>query len=168
MTCTLILTRHAKSAWNTAAPSDHARPLTKRGRHSAVALGSWLRNIGQIPDQVISSSSQRTRETSELMALDAPAIFIERLYHASAEILFQVLREAEHPKVQILGHNPGIAAFAHSLLRVPPDHPRFDDYPTGATLVARFDITRWSDLSWSSGTAVDFAVPRELLAASAT
>ncbi len=165
MTCTLILTRHAKSAWDTSAPSDHARPLNNRGRHSAAAVGTWLREIGMIPDQVISSSAQRTRETCDLMELGAPAVFIERLYHASAEILFQVLREAGHNRVLILGHNPGLAAFAHSIVRHPPDHSRFDDFPTGATLIARFDIDRWADLTWSSGKVAEFTVPRELLGA---
>ncbi|ATG44766.1 histidine phosphatase family protein [Phaeobacter sp. LSS9] len=165
MTCTLILTRHAKSAWDTSAPSDHARPLNNRGRHSAAAVGTWLREIGMIPDQVISSSAQRTRETCDLMELGAPAVFIERLYHASAEILFQVLREAEHKRVLVLGHNPGLAAFAHSIVRHPPDHSRFDDFPTGATLIARFDIDSWADLTWSSGKVAEFTVPRELLGA---
>ena len=165
MNCTLILTRHAKSAWDTSAPSDHARPLNQRGQRSAPAIGDWLRDIDMIPHQVISSSAQRTRETYDLMGLDVPAIFIERLYHATADVLFQVLREAEHRRVQILGHNPGIADFAHQLLRNPPDHSRFEDYPTGATLVATFPIDNWSDLSWGSGKVVDFTVPRELLGA---
>ncbi len=165
MTCTLILTRHAKSAWDTRAPSDHARPLNKRGRASAKALGDWLRDIDQLPGQVLSSSSQRTRETYQLMDLFAPAVFTERLFHASPEIIFEVLKQAEHPRTMILCHNPGIAAFAHAIVSHPPDHSRFDDYPTGATLIARFDIDRWSDLTWGSGKVVDFIVPRELLGA---
>lgn len=163
MTRTLILTRHAKSAWGNNAPSDHARPLNKRGRRSAAALGDWLRRNDQIPDQILCSSSQRTRETQELMAFDAPTVFIERLYHASSEIIFQALREATQNRVMVVSHNPGIAAFAHAVVATPPDHIRFDDYPTGATLVVRFDIDSWEDLSWSSGRVVDFVVPRELL-----
>ncbi|UWQ28351.1 MULTISPECIES: histidine phosphatase family protein [unclassified Leisingera] len=163
MTCTLILTRHAKSAWDANVPSDHARTLNKRGRRSAPAIAAWLRDKGYVPDQVISSSAQRTRETCELMELGVPARFTERLYHANSEMMFKVLIEAEQPRVMLIGHNPGIAAFAHSIVSSPPDHSRFDDYPTGATLVAEFDISSWKDLSWSSGKAVDFAVPRELL-----
>ncbi|UWQ62967.1 histidine phosphatase family protein [Leisingera caerulea] len=163
MTCTLILTRHAKSAWDTSVPSDHARPLNKRGRRSAPAIADWLRGNGHLPDQVISSSSRRTRETFELMDLGVPAAFTERLYHANSDILFKVLCQAEKPRVMLIGHNPGIAAFAHSIVATPPDHARFDDYPTGATLVAEFGIGNWKDLSWSSGKAIDFAVPRELL-----
>ncbi|WP_264212213.1 SixA phosphatase family protein [Leisingera thetidis] len=163
MTCTLILTRHAKSAWDTNVPSDHARPLNKRGRRSAPAIAAWLRDIGGLPDQVICSSAQRARETCELMELGVPATFTERLYHANSEIMFKVLSEAGQQRVMLIGHNPGIAAFAHSIVSCPPDHSRFDDYPTGATLVAEFAIDRWKDLGWSSGKAIDFAVPRELL-----
>ncbi|MQY43496.1 histidine phosphatase family protein [Epibacterium sp. SM1969] len=165
MTCTLILTRHAKSAWDTSAPSDHARPLNKRGTRSAIAIGAWLRDHDYMPHQVISSSSQRTRETYDLMELDAPAIFIERLYHANSDVMFQVLREAEHKNIMLLGHNPGIAAFAHAILNHAPAHSRFEDYPTGATLIAEFPLESWADLTWGSGRALDFAVPRELIGA---
>ena len=40
MTCTLILTRHAKSAWDATVPSDHARPLNKRGLRAAKKAGA--------------------------------------------------------------------------------------------------------------------------------
>lgn len=163
MTRTLILTRHAKSAWDTNSPSDHSRPLNKRGRRSAIALGEWLRDNDQRPDQILCSSAQRTRETKALMQFDVQTAFIERLYHASSDVIFQALREAEMNKVLVVSHNPGIAAFAHAIVKDPPDHIRFDDYPTGATLVAQFDIDSWAHLSWSSGRVVDFVVPRELL-----
>ncbi|WOI32082.1 histidine phosphatase family protein [Tritonibacter scottomollicae] len=163
MTCTLFLTRHAKSAWNTDAPSDHARPLNKRGRRSAGALGNWLRQQSAQPQQVLSSSAQRTRETYELMELPAPATFTERLYHASAQIIFDVLREASKPNVLLLGHNPGLMQFAHDIVKHPPAHSRFEDYPTGATLMVQFEIASWDQLQTASGRVLDFVVPRELL-----
>ena len=162
MTCTLILTRHAKSAWDSTAPSDHARPLTSRGRHAATALGDWLRRQGHVPDQVISSPSQRTRETYERMQLSAPAVFVERLYQAHANIIFQVLKEAERPCTMILGHNPSIGSFAMEMTRNAPDHPRFYNYPTGSTLILEFDIPKWSKLERGTGKLVDFVVPGEL------
>lgn len=163
MTCTLFLTRHAKSAWNTDAPSDHARPLNKRGRRSAGALGNWLHQQSVQAQQVLSSSAQRTRETYELMELPAPATFTERLYHASAQIIFDVLREASKPNVLLLGHNPGLMQFAHDIVKHPPAHSRFEDYPTGATLMVQFEIASWDQLQTASGRVLDFVVPRELL-----
>ncbi len=163
MTCTLYLTRHAKSAWNTDAPSDHARPLNNRGRRSAGALGQWLHEQALRPDQVLSSSARRTRETYELMELAAPATFTERLYHATPDIIEDVLREASRPVVLLLGHNPGLMEFAHRMVKHPPAHSRFEDYPTGATLLVQFDIDNWSQLTPASGRVLDFVVPRELL-----
>ena len=69
MTRTLILTRHAKSSWDAPVASDHDRPLNKRGRKSAPAIGTWLKQNGWLPDEVISSTSARTRETWDRMGL---------------------------------------------------------------------------------------------------
>ena len=160
---TLILMRHAKSDWGAPDLSDHDRPLNDRGRASAKAMGRWLKERGYLPDEVLSSSSRRTMETFEGLGLDVPVSFTRDLYHASALGMLEVLREAEKPSVLMLGHNPGIANFAGNLVAVPPDHPRFGDYPTCATLVARFDLPAWSEVDWGDGTAVDFAIPRELM-----
>lgn len=160
---TLILMRHAKSDWSTGAESDHARPLNKRGRASAERLGDWLRGKGWLPDMVLCSTALRTRETLDGLRLAAPAQYLDALYHADPETMLGALRDAEGETVLMLGHNPGIADFAAMLLSEPPAHPRFEDYPTGATLVARFAIADWKALEARTGVAVDFVVPRELI-----
>jgi phosphohistidine phosphatase len=42
MTKRLILTRHAKSAWDDPLMADHDRPLNERGKAAAADLGQWL------------------------------------------------------------------------------------------------------------------------------
>ena len=162
MTRRLILMRHAKSSWGDPALSDHARPLNGRGRRSAKALGDWLRQNDYLPDQVLCSSSTRTRETLDRLKIRAPIQFLDSLYHASPRTMFDELARATGASVLMLGHNPGIAGFAESIVTAAPDHPRFHDYPTCATLVAEFDITDWSDLEKASGTPLAFVIPREL------
>ena len=162
MTRTLILMRHAKSDWDTPALPDHDRTLTKRGQRSALALGDWMREKGWLPDTVLCSTAIRTRQTLEGLRMEAPVQFLKALYHAEAEDMHRTLKAATAPTVLMIGHNPGIGDFAHELLDTPPDHPRFEDYPTGATLVAEFDIEDWSELGWGKGHARDFIVPREL------
>lgn len=159
---TLILMRHAKSSWDDPATDDHDRPLNGRGRRSAVALGDWLRDTGWLPDQVLCSTATRTRETYAGLNIPLAAEFHSALYHASAATMRQLLAAATGRTVLMIGHNPGIGDFARRLLAAPPDHPRFADYPTGATLVARFDIASWDRLDWQSGRAADFTVPRDL------
>jgi phosphohistidine phosphatase len=164
MTRTLILTRHAKSSWDSPALNDHDRPLNKRGRKSATAIAEWLREHGWLPDEVLSSTSTRTRETWDRMGLQADKVCFHRaLYHAAPEDMLNELSGATEPTVLMLGHNPGIAAFASRIVRYAPDHARFHDYPTCATTVIRFDIHDWAHARWHSGDVQGFVIPRELL-----
>ncbi|MBY6159880.1 histidine phosphatase family protein [Mameliella alba] len=157
----LILMRHAKSDWSHDLP-DHDRPLNKRGRRAAPAIGAWLRAGGHLPDEILCSTSARTRETLTRLNLPAPARFEADLYHAAPDTMLDILRTARGESVMMIGHNPGIAAFAQMMLATPPEHPRFAAYPTCATLVAAFDIGDWSDLRPHSGRATSFVVPRDL------
>lgn len=157
----LILMRHAKSDW-AAGLEDHDRPLNARGRRAATALGAWLRQNGHRPDAVLCSSAQRTRETLERLELRAQTAFDPALYLAAPEVLEQAVKRGSGASLLLLAHNPGIAAFAAELMERPVAHPRFEAYPTGATLVADFDIDRWGDLHLGTGRLVDFIVPRSL------
>lgn len=157
----LILMRHAKSDWSLSG-DDHARPLNPRGRRSAQALGDWLRDKGYLPDEVLCSTAARTRQTLDLLGLDTETRFEPMLYHASAETMLDVLHGASGATVLMVGHNPGIADLAMRLVATPPEHTRFTDYPTGATLVAEWDGTDWAALQVETGQAAEFIVPREL------
>jgi phosphohistidine phosphatase len=168
MTLTLILTRHAKSDWGTPALADYDRPLNDRGRRAAAEIGRWLADGEHRPEEVILSGALRTVETWERMAPafdPAPAVRVDRrLYDAAPERMLQVLHGAGHAATMIIGHNPGIGEFAARLATAAPDHPRFDDYPTGATAIIRFHRDAWRDVGWGEGEVTDFVVPRDLTA----
>lgn len=159
----LVLMRHAKSDRGDPALPDHARPLNKRGRRSARALGDWLRAEALLPDEILCSSAARTQETCARLGLPLAPDLRERLYMAEPEAMLAEVQGAHGDTVLMIGHNPGIAEFAARLLATPPAHERFDDYPTGATLVAGFDIPDWSALREGTGRALRFVIPRELL-----
>ena len=162
----LILTRHAKSDWDNPLHSDHERPLNKRGRKAAPQMGRWLVENGHVPDAALVSDAVRTRETWALLSSafprEVPATFLAALYHASPDVMLAALRRAQGQTIILIGHNPGIAAFAHQLLRDHPAHEGFARYPTCATLVADFEIADWSALTPHSGAARAFVVPRDL------
>lgn len=160
----LILMRHAKSSWKDTTLPDHDRPLNKRGRASAKAMGDWLREQNWHPDAALVSTSTRTRETWDLLNLNLTPSYRKDLYHADPRGLFDILTQAKADTVLLLGHNTGIGMFAHSLLYSPPKHPRFADYPTAATTLITFDIRSWAALQPYSGAAKGFAIPRELMA----
>lgn len=160
---TLILMRHAKSSWDDPFLPDHDRPLNKRGKASARAMGEWLRARGHLPDQALISSSRRTVDTFAGLTLDCPAEATRTLYHAAPSGMLDVLQSATGNTVLMLGHNPGIASFAEALVAAPPDHARFDDFPTAATLVAQFPVDAWHDAMPGTAKMMDFAIPREVL-----
>ena len=162
MSLRLTLIRHAKSSWD-GEEEDHGRPLSKRGRRACGALGDWL--ASRAPDEVLCSDAVRARETWARIAEAGggpAAILVPELYHADSETVLQVLRRATAPHVAMVGHNPGLAHFASRIVAAPPEHPRFRDYPTGATTVIGFDVDRWSAVGWHSGRVIEFVVPREL------
>lgn len=160
----LILMRHAKSTWDNPALSDHDRPLNKRGRRSAPAISGWLRQHGWMPDEVLSSTATRTRETWERTGLRAKTVrFHSTLYLAGPDTMLRHLSEATGNAVLMLGHNPGIAEFASRIIEQAPDHPRFADYPTCASTVIRFNLDDWAEIQWHSGKVLGFAIPREVL-----
>lgn len=160
---TLLLLRHAKSSWATPGQDDHDRPLNPRGRAAATAMGDWIRAQGLAPDAALVSDAARTVETWQRLEMHGvQAQILPALYHAMPDTLLNALRQASAARVLMLGHNPGIGAFAAQLLSRAPDHARFADYPTAALLVARFDIDTWQDLHWGSGQAMAFVTPKDI------
>ncbi|MEM1432320.1 MAG: histidine phosphatase family protein [Pseudomonadota bacterium] len=159
---TLILLRHAKSSWANPEMTDLDRPLNKRGKRAASLLGGWLRDKDLAPDVVLCSPSRRTRETYERLELARAPDLRDEIYEAPPGSLMAAVQEAEGECVLLVGHNPGIGALAQILSRTAPSHPRFEDYPTGATTVLRFDLADWADLQPGSGDVSAFLTPHDL------
>ena len=163
----LILIRHAKSAWDDPLANDHARVLNDRGRRSATAIGQWLATKGYLPGECLCSDASRTRETWDLIAAElpapAPVQHMPELYHAGSQRLLSTLRNASADTVALVAHNPGIGDFASGLLQRRSSHPRYADYPTGATAVIDFDLQGWEVIAPRSGSLTDFVVPRDLI-----
>lgn len=169
MSLRLILTRHAKSAWDDPRMDDHDRSLNDRGRASADAIGDWLAGQGLTPDTALVSSAARTRETWERIAArlpDAPdAAHRDDLYLADPSRMLTVLRRATGQTVMMVTHNPGTASLARALAIAPPQDRRFWQYPTAATTVYHFDLDTWAEVAHTTGRITDFVVPRDLIAA---
>lgn len=162
MTLTLILTRHAKSDWGDAGLDDHDRPLNQRGLRDAPRIGRWLKENDLYPQHALCSSARRARETLDGIAPDVPTIILSDLYLASPTRIASVLQGASPERQILIAHNPGIASFAAQIVDKAPDHPRFHDYPTAATLIVDFDIDDWSDLTPGSGRVRAFFTPHDL------
>jgi phosphohistidine phosphatase len=122
----LVILRHAKSAWPDGVP-DRKRPLAKRGRRDAPAVGRWLANhVGRL-DEVVCSPAERARQTWALVAAELdhpPAVkFDDRIYGAPPAALLTVVREllASADTALLVGHNPGVQQLVALLSGQEPD-----------------------------------------------
>jgi phosphohistidine phosphatase len=164
----LMLLRHAKSDWPDVA--DHARPLAKRGRRDAPAVGRWLREHGYLPDVVVCSTARRTRQTWELIAPElggSPSVTFEpRAYDASALTLLYLAQElpGRYRSALLIGHNPAISELANSLMPPPAEDgaspPRLS-FPTAAVAVLEF-AGDWPALAPGEARLEAFTAPAEL------
>lgn len=171
---TLILIRHAKSAWPDGMP-DHDRPLGPRGRRDAPVAGQWLRLAGLVPDLVLCSTACRAQETWQLaereLGARPPVRFEAQLYAASQARLLGLIRRlpAAASTVVVVGHDPAIPQVAGVL---PADIPAIsgaatapaldrlrERFPTGAIAVLQVSGP-WSALRAGSARLTAFVTPR--------
>lgn len=149
----LLILRHAKSDWDSSASSDFDRPLSKRGKQDAPKVGRFLKKQGLVPDYVVSSPARRAKQTviaaCEQMGIDSGDIhWDERIYHAGAGALLDVLNECPQnaQRVLIAGHNPGLEILLQNLCNhVIPEQEDYKLMPTAA--VAHLEIlSEWAAL----------------------
>ena len=165
----LLVLRHAKSSWDTPAPSDFERPLAKRGRKDAPRIGAYLRERDLIPDHVLCSTAVRAKETVvavlEGAGEDAGAVrFVTEIYHGGLGTLLELLGGSpqEFRRVMLVGHNPDLESLV-GLLSGEKVSPTTSGkaFPTGA--LAHFRMPEdWTTLARGSGELVTLVRPREL------
>lgn len=115
----LILMRHAKAEKRSKSGEDFDRALTDTGREDAAIMGRVLADEGLVPDLVVASAAQRTRETAEAVAAAFPKARVEvrrDLYNAPALVLLEAAETAQARTVMIVGHNPGVHELVLHLL----------------------------------------------------
>jgi phosphohistidine phosphatase len=169
---TLLLLRHAKSAWSDPRLDDHDRPLNGRGERAAKAMADHIARRGPRPDLILCSTAMRTRQTLapllKRLGSPAPPISLENgLYLASEDALLARLQAVagDMPTVLLIGHNDGIGQLAADLAgNGPPDALAAlrEKYPTGALAVLRMPDGSWSDLKVGSAKLLEFVRPRDL------
>ena len=169
----LLLLRHAKSDWPDVA--DHERPLAKRGRRDAPAVGRWLGTSGYVPDAVVCSTALRARQTWELAATGlaaavpdaSPVVRYEgRVYEATVLGLLMLVREfdAGWRTAVIVGHNPGLAELTAGLASPDSAHSPVSlapSFPTAAVAVLGLPGS-WEEVAPGEARLLAFTVPAEL------
>ena len=117
----LILFRHGKAEPDSLSGDDFDRRLAPRGVLESAAMGASLADLGFRPDAVLVSTSARTRETWDAMAVSFPAAdvrFESELYHADSGALRHAAKAAGRSAntVMVVAHNPGLQELTLQLL----------------------------------------------------
>ena len=169
---TLLLYRHAKSAWDDAHLDDFERPLAPRGRKAAPKMGRTLAARGLQPELVLCSAAVRTQQTWELTApqLDGRSEIriLRSLYLASpAQILRHIHRTADSvTRLMVIAHNPGLETLSLRLsgpASAAEERARLGEkFPTAALAVFELPQQSWSDLQPNTATLTAFLRPRDL------
>lgn len=167
----LLLLRHAKSSWHDPSLSDFERPLNRRGRAAARTMGDYLVREGLLPDLILCSAAQRTRETlafiQDRMDGDLPARIEKCLYEASVGETVRILKNVDSgvDTVMVIGHNTGLEEFARRLSRKGDEKARklmAAKFPTGAMAVIEISGKGWRKLDGKDASLQRFVRPRDL------
>lgn len=155
----LIVVRHAK-ATHQPGFADADRPLTGRGRRDAKAAGEWLLSQDLIPDVVLCSTSCRTRQTWDQLAValaagqDIDVQYDPQLYLADDDEVLDVIGATpdDVQTLMIVGHNPAMQQVASGLTGQ-------GDLGFPTTAIAVVDLGSWARLVPGAGAAHAFWTP---------
>jgi phosphohistidine phosphatase len=153
---TLIVLRHAKSAHGLGMP-DIERPLNDRGRRDAASAGKHLRAEGLVPDLVLCSTADRTRQTLDRLGLGAESEvrYEPGIYRNAVDTLFELVSQVSDVEtVLLIGHNPSAHQFVMDLIG-----SDVDAFPTSACAVLSIDVP-WSGLGPGAGRLTSYWTPK--------
>ncbi len=98
---------------------DAARPLSRKGRGQAAALGTLLAAAGVRPDRILTSPKVRASETADIVgaALGLTPVLDERLADfCDLRELEDIVAEAGVREVMVVGHDPYLSELFGELL----------------------------------------------------
>lgn len=161
----LYLLRHAKSAWDQPHLSDRERPLNKRGKRAAPAMGAALAQR-MAPMCIHVSPARRAQLTLQGLCAGWPQleglahITEENLYSFAAADLFDWIqaRGDSSSALFIISHNPALTDLVNDLL----GYRRLDNLPTAGFVELALRIDRWRDLLHGCALMEYSLFPKEL------
>lgn len=163
---TILIMRHAKSSWEDSSLKDFDRPLNKRGRRDAPAMGRYLAGLDLIPDNIVCSPAKRAKETVELLSEaiggDVPAVnFDEALYYDGVEAYMEAIRRApqESGIVLLAGHNPTIE---QAVAKLSAGNTRLQKITTANIACFYSSASRWENVSKLNTTFKWLTGPKDI------
>jgi len=160
----LIVTRHAKSSWNSDVDRDFLRPLNKRGEHDAPMMAERLLQRGPLPELILSSTATRALSTANLlitnMSLSAELLLTtDSIYEAPLTALQKATESLTDDVTcaMLVGHNPGVSNLCNYLCL----QARIE-MPTCAMACFDLDIDSWNDVYKDCASLAWYDYPKNL------
>lgn len=126
---------------------DHERPLKKRGRKDAGAMGGLLSGKKRTPAIIYSSTAERARETAGIVAEKSGYIgevrYDQKLYLAEPDTLVTFLHQVPEDVecILLVGHNPGLEALVQIL------SGKIVALPTASIAHLQLPVDHWSEIN---------------------
>jgi len=158
----LIITRHAKSSWDSGVSSDFKRPLNKRGKNDAPMMADRLRTRGPKPELILSSTATRAIDTAQLLM---PVLEISTQHMLTTDSIYEAPRVALEKAIgglpdscsvaMLVGHNPGVSSLCSFL-----DSRASLQMPTCAMACFELNIEQWAETYQDCATLVWYDYPK--------
>ncbi len=162
---TLYLLRHAKSSWKNPELLDFERPLNRRGKKDAPAMGKFLKSQKIEIEMLVCSPAKRTRKTAKKVAKEIAypkqqILYKKEIYEANVADLFGIVQETpnEISSLMLVGHNPSLNDFANLLLSENP----IENIPTAGIVAISFAVNSWQEIEENTGKLLFFEYPQKL------
>ena len=156
---TLLIMRHAKSAYPPEISDDFDRPLNKRGRADLPRIARLLAAYGPRPEVVLASAARRAHQTAtglvESLGLPARVLHLDDALYLSAPSTLTQAAAGLPDSAQtglIIAHNPGMEEWIRELTgaRI--------SLPTAGLAAVELNVHSWQEIS--RGRLLYFVVPR--------
>jgi len=161
---TLLIMRHAKSAWGSPDLADLDRPLLEKGKKRTKHIIDYLLKKQVKVDLLLTSPAVRSMETAIIMAhgLTIPESDIREeklIYSADCDRLFDLFYDLPLPvnNLMIIGHNPTVTNFVNIYL-----DEKIDVLPTSGLVCLAFETDDWTQIA-SCMVRVEFIVFPKML-----
>ena len=146
---TLHLVRHAKA--EALAASDIERELADKGTSDAMKLGTLFTSQIAQPELVLYSQAIRTEQTFKLLCDNGlqpgDAALHDRLYHASADEVHQIITKQNVSSLMIVGHNPAMAILLNRFVKEADSPARLMHFPTATLATLYFHETDFANVT---------------------
>lgn len=158
---TLILIRHATANNIRITQHDNTRNLSELGKLQAKNIAAQLKQKNCLPDYLICSPTNRTRETATLLcqtlAINPYLIKINDILYSgdTEDILNTLCCVTTAQALFVVGHNPHLSELAHLLCNT----TKTIMLPPAGVIGLEFEIENWHALTKAQGRLLFFIEP---------